>query len=217
MAKKLFEESNMSAIARKIRAKAGSSKSYKVSEMPSGVDEVYQNGYDIGHASGYGEGRDAGYTEGHEKGYAEGLEEGKAQGGGEGSGDVEEGTEVSMNFGVQCGDKWYCPPNGENATSFYMMKADSSGTYTAFTNFDVTPGTRYKVLFKPINPNNLWENIVFGNNDYSTLTVIANDESLSPYVTKVNADTFIITVPIGCSFIALNGYIQYGCKAYLLD
>lgn len=44
MAKKMYEEANISAIAEKIREKTGSDTTYKTSEMPSGVEEVYEAG-----------------------------------------------------------------------------------------------------------------------------------------------------------------------------
>lgn len=44
MAKKVYEEANIAAIASKIREKTGGDTTYKTSEMPSGVDEVYEKG-----------------------------------------------------------------------------------------------------------------------------------------------------------------------------
>lgn len=55
MAQKLYEESNIQAIANKIRSKTLSSKKYKTSEMPNGIEEVYSKGYQDGQgASGGG-------------------------------------------------------------------------------------------------------------------------------------------------------------------
>lgn len=48
MAQKLYEESYISAIASKIRAKAGLDTKYKTSEMPVGIDAVYNKGYSDG-------------------------------------------------------------------------------------------------------------------------------------------------------------------------
>lgn len=44
MAKKVYEESNIASIASVIREKTGKSTTYKTSEMPSGVAEVYEAG-----------------------------------------------------------------------------------------------------------------------------------------------------------------------------
>lgn len=44
MAKKLYEESNIAAIAAKIREKTGTETTYTTAEMPSGVEEVFEAG-----------------------------------------------------------------------------------------------------------------------------------------------------------------------------
>lgn len=44
MAKKLYEESRIGAIAVKIREKTGGTTAYTTAQMPSGVDEVYAKG-----------------------------------------------------------------------------------------------------------------------------------------------------------------------------
>lgn len=44
MAKKVYEENNIRAIAERIRSKTGTSKVYKVSDMPTGIDEVFAAG-----------------------------------------------------------------------------------------------------------------------------------------------------------------------------
>ena len=184
---------------------------YSLGTFPEG----YNNGYGNGHEVGYSEGREEGYTEGHEAGYAEGLEDGKAQGGG--SGDVEEGIDVSTSFAVSCGDKWYCPPEGKDATTFMMMSTDTTNMFTAYFNWNAISGKRYRAVFKPMNPANLWESFVFAKNDYCSLAVVANDESVGQYVTKINETTFEFTIPPDCQLVFLNGYIQYGCRVYELE
>ncbi len=52
MAKKVYEENNIAAIANKIREKTGGESTYKTSEMPSGIDEVYNTGFEAGKAEG---------------------------------------------------------------------------------------------------------------------------------------------------------------------
>lgn len=130
---------------------------------------------------------------------------------------IQAGTDVSTSFGVNCGDKWYCPVYGENAISFNMMAQDTTGQFTAFGNCAAIPGKKYIAVFKPMNPDNLWESFVFGQSDYMTLAVVANDESIDQYVTKVGEDTFEFTVPPNCSLVFLNGYIQYGCRVYEIE
>ena len=43
--KKAYEEKNIQAIADKIREKTGTGTTYRTSEMPNGVEEVYEKGY----------------------------------------------------------------------------------------------------------------------------------------------------------------------------
>lgn len=54
MARKAYEESNIAAIAAKIREKTGGSEGYKTSEMPAGIDKVYDKGVQDGKAQGGG-------------------------------------------------------------------------------------------------------------------------------------------------------------------
>ena len=69
MGKKAYEESNIANIAVAIRKKTQGDKTYKTSEMPSGINEVY----DKGCTDGYNEG----YTKGDSEGYDKGLTDGK--------------------------------------------------------------------------------------------------------------------------------------------
>lgn len=78
MAKKVYEESNIAAIASKIREKTGGTKTYKTSEMPGGVEEVYEGGYVQGQSEGYEQGYESGETEGYNKGQTEGYNNGYA-------------------------------------------------------------------------------------------------------------------------------------------
>lgn len=63
MAKKLYEESRIAAIAEKIREKTGTDETYTTAEMPSGVEAVYE----AGAASGGGN-TEAAYNEGYADG-----------------------------------------------------------------------------------------------------------------------------------------------------
>lgn len=51
MAKKVYEEEKIRAIATKIREKAANNNTYTTEEMPSGIDDVYNVGYEEGVAS----------------------------------------------------------------------------------------------------------------------------------------------------------------------
>lgn len=52
MAKKVYEEANIAAIAQKIRDKAEIDTTYTTAEMPNGIDEVYEKGYTKGKSEG---------------------------------------------------------------------------------------------------------------------------------------------------------------------
>lgn len=52
MARKMYEEANIAAIAQKIRDKAETETTYTTAEMPNGVDEVYEKGYEKGKSEG---------------------------------------------------------------------------------------------------------------------------------------------------------------------
>ena len=61
MAKKIYEEANIAAIADKIREKTGGEATYTTTEMASGIDEVYEAGYNAGKISdSYNDGYEAG-------------------------------------------------------------------------------------------------------------------------------------------------------------
>lgn len=80
MAKKVYEESHIAKIGRKIRELTKTDTTYKTSTMASGVSSVYDKGYETGHTQGYTEGKTAGYNEGHSAGYGEGYETGHNEG-----------------------------------------------------------------------------------------------------------------------------------------
>jgi hypothetical protein len=71
MAKKLYEEENIRAIAVKIRERTLGTKTYTTEQMPKGVDSVFNAGVQLGHSQGYEEGHTDGYWEGYEDGKAE--------------------------------------------------------------------------------------------------------------------------------------------------
>ena len=86
MAKKLYEESHIAAIAEKIRSITCEETTYKTSEMPDGIDSVYNIGYTRGEDSGGGSSSGGGgsssggggggsYDEGYEAGYKAGMDE----------------------------------------------------------------------------------------------------------------------------------------------
>lgn len=73
MAKKVYEEEKIRAIALKIREKAANNKTYTTEEMPSGIDDVYNEGYNYG----YEDGDTDGFNRGYDRGHTAGVEAGK--------------------------------------------------------------------------------------------------------------------------------------------
>ena len=62
MAKKVYEEENIRAIAEKIREKTGTTKTYTTEEMPQGIEEVYSAGSSGGgYEEGFEDGKQAEY------------------------------------------------------------------------------------------------------------------------------------------------------------
>lgn len=66
MAKKIYEESNIAAIAEAIREKTGTEATYTTAEMRGGIGKVYDAGFAAGQATG-GD-TDAAYQEGYDAG-----------------------------------------------------------------------------------------------------------------------------------------------------
>ena len=79
MANKLYEVEDVRRIANAIRANAPNivgRRDFSLSEMPSGIDDVYMEGYENGLDKGY----DDGYIDGYDDGYEVGFEAGSAGG-----------------------------------------------------------------------------------------------------------------------------------------
>ena len=78
MAKKIYEEENIRAIAEKIREKTGEGTTYKVSEMPDGIERVYNEGKSQG-TGGYDEGYKAGQKSEYDRFWDNFQQNGKRQ------------------------------------------------------------------------------------------------------------------------------------------
>ena len=74
-------ESNLTAIADRIREHTGNTGKIDYEEMPEQIDEVRQSGEINGYQRGYGAGQDFGYGNGYTDGYAEGYDIGKSESG----------------------------------------------------------------------------------------------------------------------------------------
>ena len=71
MAKKVYEETHIANIAETIRSYARTTSTYKTSEMPNGVAEVYGMGYNDGVDTGFLDGQERGQEEGKAQAYQE--------------------------------------------------------------------------------------------------------------------------------------------------
>ena len=87
MAKKLYEEENIRAIANTIREKSPyftRDRVFLVADMPEGIRNVYEEGHNDGYNEGYNEGWNDGFDEGWSDGYSQGWDDGIEEGGGSG-------------------------------------------------------------------------------------------------------------------------------------
>lgn len=124
MAKKVYEEEKIRAIATKIREKAANNKTYTTEEMPSGIDDVYNEGYDYGYEDGE--------TDGFNRGRADGIEAGKKSQYDEFWDNLQENgkkTNYSYAFAYSWNDTIFCP-------KYDMKPTEASGMffYTPITD-----------------------------------------------------------------------------------
>lgn len=86
MAKRLYEEESIRAIAAKIRYLVPSlyKRKFTVLEIPDGIERVYKEGKNTGktegHREGYNEGYSTGNTDGFNTGYKQGNDDGYSNG-----------------------------------------------------------------------------------------------------------------------------------------
>ena len=92
MARKVFDDTHIAAIADRIRFNLDSTDTYTTAQMPYEIDRAcsknkvegqkigYNEGHEAGYTEGYNSGKSEGYNEGNEAGYQIGLEDGITQG-----------------------------------------------------------------------------------------------------------------------------------------
>jgi len=126
MAKKLYEEENIRAIAERIRQNAAAltAPTYTVAEMAHGVDLVYSEGFDNGYYEGegigYQDGWDMGWDDGWGYGYTCGEEDGWEWGFNDG---YDAGVEDSAASGIKEFLKKY-QKNGDRTDYNYAFRGD---------------------------------------------------------------------------------------------
>ncbi len=116
MAKKLYEESKIAAIAVKIREKAGTENTYTTVQMPEGIESVYGKGAMDGYEKGTQDGYDAGFAAGEKAQYDTFWEK------------YLDGNLSYLFAGGGWTDDNFCPPknitiptNGNNANSMFYQ------------------------------------------------------------------------------------------------
>ncbi len=77
MARKVFDDTHISAIADRIRFNLGSTDTYTTAQMPKGVDRACTKSFEIGQLAGYENGFDTGYESGRQIGLDEGILQGQ--------------------------------------------------------------------------------------------------------------------------------------------
>ena len=107
MAKCLYEEENIRAIAEKIRSLTPSLpliRTITTEQMPEGIQCVYEEGKSAGKTEGYQNGYSKGYTEGYSDGKTRGHNEGYNDGYGEGVGvGIDRGETIGYTNGYKDG------------------------------------------------------------------------------------------------------------------
>lgn len=73
MARKVFDDTHISAIADMIRYRLSTTDTYTTSEMPDAIDRLYGNAYELGQSYGHEKGYEEGYEVGKDVGEAEGI------------------------------------------------------------------------------------------------------------------------------------------------
>ena len=130
------------------------------------------------------------------------------------SGGVAEGTFDSSFVLTSSGATCYCPASAEGGSSYNMMAFDSMGNYIAFAKFGVVEGARYKVYCNPMGAP--WESFIFGMSDYSSSAIPTDDAHVGQYVSQVDNNTYIVTIPPNCANLFINVSVLGGCVAFLI-
>lgn len=144
MAKKLYEESNIAAIASEIRRFSEVTGKLKPSEMAKEIQEVHDFGYSTGYSNGIGDGKDEWYAQGYSEGEIVGYNAGYTNGTSEGwkNGEkaeqekfwetlLENGTRTDyMNafYGTGWTNEIFNPTHDLKPTNAYMMFRNTSIT-----------------------------------------------------------------------------------------
>lgn len=204
MAKKVYEDSYIAAIAAKIREKAGTTTTYNTQQMPSGIEEVYNKGHSVGHSAGKTEGYADGFAAGRAEGYAAGYAEGYAAGLSDGTPDEPAYTNLFVK---------------SEAHDDYRL--NSSGILTAATGdlvtgfISVKPSTSYTIRTRNLTDSS--HGVIGRLSEYSAanesnhVTQYRPSESADKFWENVTDFCFPFTTSASTKFIRLNMISGKGC------
>lgn len=227
MAKKRYEEANIAAIAERIRENTGGDKKYKTSEMPSGVDEVYEAGYTKGKSEGGGGVaepvlQELDVTENGvylpDPGY-DGFDKVTVavEGGGSGSSNNSELVGAYNSSTFTCMMNFATTPNSQGNTGYIMANKEGWDIGSFYSSQGVQPSDRYRVIFTRIDGYDYWQTFLFSVGDYSTLIEPATNENVLKHITIIDDNTYEVTIPEGCYWFNVNFYSQMPCYIYKLN
>lgn len=121
------------------------------------------------------------------------------------------GTGGYFNFG-------YCPPTSEGGTTFSMMELNNLGLMAAAKSSGLVPGDVYDVYCVPLGE--LWQTVLFANNDYSTLAIPSSNANIRQYARYYEDEGRLrVTIPpdfSGTLFINVK-WLDGGCAIYKVD
>lgn len=206
MAKKIYEEETIRAIANKIRDRAEVETTYTTAEMPNGIDEVYGRGYG------------SGYSDGTQEGFDEGLYQGKHE-----IYDQVEPINAELEqtlYGTDTGGKSYYDEfwdayqdNGNRGISPYQYSTPAWDESTFYPKYDLIARSNTYGCFYSFGVRDFVKRIkelglVFDTSKATLIDVLFNGSYCTtiPYVSAASAKTAINTFR-SCSYlVSIEGF-----------
>lgn len=152
MAKKLYEERKIEAIADKIRYLVPNlyKAQFDTAEMPDGIERVYEEGKTKGRTegynSGYGTGYSEGFTRGNKTGYDKGYEEGYSEANLNNTGGYDDGHHAGYQKGLAEGIEKVKTEEARTANDITQQDdiiMVPSGYYAEDTNMEISTDQYY--------------------------------------------------------------------------
>lgn len=112
----------------------------------------------------------------------------------------------------------HCPPTNEGGTTFTMMEFNSFGWVAFYASSGLIPGDVYDVYCVPLGE--LWETVLFANDDYSTLAIPSSNANIRQYARYYEDEGRLrVTIPpdfSGMLFINVK-WTEGGCAIYKVE